>query len=98
MRQQPYSSSGVVAISLFQQYMAHLRLTKEYIFCHNDLSQQNIIVDPHSLKIRVIIDWEYVGFYPENFETHFYKRLGPSVAFQEEHDDAGELLEFLKPN
>ena len=24
---------------------------KEYVFCHNDLSQHNIIVDPRSLKI-----------------------------------------------
>ncbi|KAJ5341845.1 hypothetical protein N7541_010969 [Penicillium brevicompactum] len=67
----------------------------EYVFCHNDLSQQNVIVDPQSLKIKAIIDWEYAGFFPEYFEAHFYERLGPSVAIDGEHDDVPKLLQFL---
>lgn len=46
----------------------------EYVFCHDDLSQHNIIVDPQTLKIRAIIDREYVGFFPEHFEWVFYER------------------------
>lgn len=68
----------------------------EYVFCHNDLSQQNVIVDPDTLKINAIIDWEYAGFYPARFEWPFYTRLGPSVAGKGEGDDSLELLEFLK--
>ncbi|KAF5710710.1 kinase-like domain-containing protein [Fusarium mundagurra] len=68
----------------------------EYVFCHNDLSQQNVIVDSDTLKINAIIDWEYAGFYPAYFEWPFYTRLGPSVAGKEEVDDSLELLEFLK--
>ena len=68
----------------------------EYVFCHNDLSQQNIIVDPHTLKINAIIDWEYAGFFPEHFEAPFYKRLGPSVALEGERDDVSELLGVLE--
>jgi len=30
----------------------------EYVFCHNDLGHHNIIVDPETLKITAIIDWE----------------------------------------
>jgi len=56
---------------------------------------QNVIIDPISLKIRAIIDWEYAGFYPEYFDTRFYKRLGPSVALEGEKDDSEELLDFL---
>ena len=67
----------------------------KYVFCHNDLSQQNIIVDPETLKINAIIDWEYAGFYPEYFEALFYTRLGPSVAMKEESDDTSCLLAFL---
>ncbi|TGO39749.1 hypothetical protein BHYA_0048g00140 [Botrytis hyacinthi] len=33
-----------------------------YVFCHMDLSQHNIIVDPVTLKIKAIIDFEYSGF------------------------------------
>ncbi|KAI0395401.1 kinase-like protein [Xylariaceae sp. FL0594] len=69
---------------------------KEYVFCHNDLSQQYVIVDPDTLKINAIIDWEYAGFYPASFEWPFYTRLGPSVAVKDEVDDSLELLEFLE--
>ncbi|KAB8801899.1 hypothetical protein FH972_026720 [Carpinus fangiana] len=50
------------------------------VFCHNDLSTYNIIVDPETLKINAIIDWEYAGFYTEPFEGHFFLRNAPSVA------------------
>lgn len=49
----------------------------EYGFCHNDLSQHNVIVDSRTLKIAAIIDWEYVRFWPEYFEGAFYERPGP---------------------
>lgn len=71
----------------------------EYVFCHNDLTHHNIIVDPISLKINAIIDWEFAGFYPHYFEGYFYKRVGtettPSVALEGEPDDVSNLLDFL---
>lgn len=69
--------------------------SEEYVFCHNDLSSYNIIVDPHTFKINAIIDWEYAGFYPSQFEWPFYTRLGPSSAIEGENDDSDELLGFL---
>lgn len=69
--------------------------THDYVFCHNDLSQQNIVVDPTTLKINAIIDWEYSGFYPKFFESPFYMRLGPSAAIEDERDDTLQLLDFL---
>ncbi|CZT02513.1 uncharacterized protein RAG0_09645 [Rhynchosporium agropyri] len=66
-----------------------------YSFCHMDLSQHNVIVDPETLKINAIIDMEYSGFWPEQFDLPFYRRLGPSVARDSEIDDTLELLEFL---
>ncbi|KAK3186839.1 hypothetical protein K4F52_004283 [Lecanicillium sp. MT-2017a] len=68
----------------------------DYVFCHNDLSQQNVIVDPKSLKIKAIIDWEYAGFFPSRFDYPFYQRLGPSAAINDETDDSLILLEFLR--
>lgn len=67
----------------------------EYVFCHNDLSQHNIIVDPETLKINAIIDWEYAGFRPPYFEAPFYTRRGSSVAIDGEPDDVPRLLRFL---
>ena len=68
----------------------------EFGFCHNDLSQHNVIVDPETLKIRAIIDWEYAGFYPAYFEAQFNRRIGPSVALANETDDTQQLLDFLQ--
>ena len=70
-------------------------MTNDFVFCHNDLSQHNVIVDPESLQINAIIDWEYSGFYPEYFEGRFYSRPGPSVALGDEKDDSEKLLSFL---
>lgn len=70
--------------------------TDDYVFCHNDLSQQNVIVDPDSSKIKAIIDWEYAGFFPPEFDYPFYTRLGPSAAINGETDDSSALLQFLR--
>lgn len=68
---------------------------EEFVLCHNDLSQHNAIVDPETLKIRAVVDWEYGGFYPEWFEQRFFERAGPSVIRDKEKDDTPRILEFL---
>lgn len=65
------------------------------VFCHNDLSQHNVVVDPSTLKVKAILDWEHASFYPEFFEFPFYKRLGPSAPLDGEPDDGPLLLEYL---
>ncbi|MCJ1462264.1 hypothetical protein MMC07_000864 [Pseudocyphellaria aurata] len=70
--------------------------THEYVFCHNDLAQHNVIVDPTTLKIKAIIDWEYSGFWPKFFESPFYTRPGPSAALKGEVNDTRQLLDFLE--
>jgi hypothetical protein len=55
-----------------------------------------VIVCPDSLRIRAIIDWEYAGYWPEGYERPFYKKLGPSIALENEEDDAGDMLHFLE--
>lgn len=67
----------------------------DYVFCHNDLSQHNVIVDPDTLKIRAIIDWEFGGFWPAWFERPFWKRPGPSVALEGEEDDVQQCHDWL---
>jgi aminoglycoside phosphotransferase (APT) family kinase protein len=63
--------------------------------CHKDLSANNVIVDPEMLKIKGIIDWEYAGFYPPEFEVPFYRRPGPSIALDGEVDDVDALMEMI---
>ncbi|KAI9753126.1 MAG: hypothetical protein M4579_005313 [Chaenotheca gracillima] len=67
----------------------------KYVFCHNDLSQNNIIVDPGTLEIKAIVDWEFAGFYPEWFERDYWKRDGPSIPMEGEEDDTLKLKTWL---
>ncbi|TQV95366.1 Protein kinase-like domain [Cordyceps javanica] len=67
----------------------------DLVFCHNDLSAYNVILDPNTLEIRAIIDWEYGGFYPPQFEQKFFKRVGPSAAVDGEVDDTEQLTQLL---
>lgn len=67
-----------------------------FVLCHNDLSQHNVIVDPTTLKINAILDWEYAGFYPKEVDGLFYTRSGPSVALGEEKDDVSALMKLIE--
>lgn len=59
--------------------------TDHYVFCHNDLAQHNIMIDPDTLKVVSLIDWEYAGFFPPEFEFHFWHTS------YRERDDANEV-------
>lgn len=71
------------------------RRENNLVFCHNDLSTNNVIVDPRTLKIKAIINWEYAGYYPQRFESAFFQRLGPSIALKGEVDDTEWLHDNL---
>lgn len=65
------------------------------VFCHDDLSANNVNVDPASLKIKAIVDWDYSGFLPPEFERPFYKRSDPSIVLPGEVDYLDNLLGML---
>jgi aminoglycoside phosphotransferase (APT) family kinase protein len=67
----------------------------QFVLCHNDLSQHNILVDETTLKVNAIIDWEFAGFYPPEFDGKFYLRPGPSVALNGEGCDRAILVDLL---
>ena len=52
-------------------------------------ARHNVIVDPDTLKINAIIDWEFRGFWPEWCEHAFWERPGPSVIEGEDDDTEG---------
>lgn len=57
----------------------------------HDLRSTIIPVDPRTLTVKAIIDWEYAEYYAEQFEMPFYNQIGPSVAINEERDDVPVL-------
>lgn len=46
--------------------------TEKFVYCHNDLGMQNFLVDPESLEVRALIDWEYSGFFPKESERYIF--------------------------
>ena len=71
------------------------RPSEDLVFCHNDFSTHNVIVTPSTLKVNAIIDWEYAGFYPVEFEGLFLRRPRPSVGLEGEVDDTHELVHVM---
>lgn len=66
------------------------------VFCHCDLSQSNIIVDPVTLKIEGIIDWEYGGYWPDFFESQYFRDPRPSGAQFRNDAENARLVDFLR--
>jgi len=69
---------------------------RSFVMCHCDLSQSNIIVNPRTLKIEGIIDWEYGGFWPDFFESPFFRDPRPSGAQFRDVSENAILVDFLK--
>ncbi|GAM86715.1 hypothetical protein ANO11243_047340 [Dothideomycetidae sp. 11243] len=68
----------------------------DFVFCHNDYAQQNILVDPDTLKITGILDWEYAGFFPRWFDRPWYKRFGGANPMGYERCDKDRIFSFLR--
>ncbi|KAK4896758.1 hypothetical protein LTR27_005352 [Elasticomyces elasticus] len=45
----------------------------DFVLCHNDLGQHNIFIDPKTYAITCIIDWEYSGWYPAEWELPLWR-------------------------
>ncbi|CCF32033.1 hypothetical protein CH063_04497 [Colletotrichum higginsianum] len=46
---------------------------EEYVFCHGDLTRSNVLLDPNTLMVKSIIDWESAGFSPEELELSLWR-------------------------
>ncbi len=68
----------------------------DFVLSHGDLGQHNVLVDPKTLKITAIIDWEFGGFWPEWFESPFWTRHGGSWALEGEEDDTERCRAWLR--
>jgi len=65
----------------------------DFVFCHNDLGQHNIFVDPDTFAITAIIDWEFAGYFTPEFECPLWLR--PYNKQGEDHLQTDHLIKFL---
>lgn len=40
----------------------------KYVFQHGDIAAHNIILNPQTLQVTALIDWEYAGYFPPGME------------------------------
>lgn len=40
----------------------------KYVFQHGDLAPHNIMIDPQTLQVKALIDWEYAGYFLPGME------------------------------
>lgn len=73
-------------------WKTHRSEKAQYTFQHGDLAAHNILMNPQTLEVAALIDWEYAGFFPPVMEIwldildkHAYRRRG----------DADAIVEFL---
>lgn len=43
-------------------------LEAKYVFQHGDLAPHNIMIDPETLQVKALIDWEYAGYFLPGME------------------------------
>ncbi len=60
------------------------------------LSQSHIIVNPETLKIEGIIDWEYAGYWPAFFESPYFRDPRPSGAQFRDDSENRQFVAFLR--
>ncbi|MCJ1336346.1 hypothetical protein MMC09_001622 [Bachmanniomyces sp. S44760] len=67
--------------------------TERYVYCHNDLAWRNIVVDPKTLEVISIIDWEFSGFFPPEFEKPLW--LEPDANGGNDEEECRGLVALL---
>jgi serine/threonine protein kinase len=57
-----------------QQWKPKTSDSASYVFCHGDLAAHNIMIDPKTLQVVCIFDWEHAGYFPPEFQVWFPDR------------------------
>ncbi|KAF2864752.1 kinase-like domain-containing protein [Massariosphaeria phaeospora] len=68
-------------------WVRHKSHTQDFVFCHNDLGQHNIFVDPKTFVVTAIIDWEFAGFFPPEFENKMWWHAWDQTTKDDERTD-----------
>lgn len=73
-----------------EPWKTHRSEKAQYTFQHGDLAAHNILMNPQTLEVAALIDWEYAGFFPPGMEIwldtldkHAYLSRGGTGAIME---------------
>ncbi|PSR77355.1 kinase-like domain-containing protein [Coniella lustricola] len=66
----------------------------KYVFQHGDLAPHNIMIDPQTLQVKALIDWEYAGYFLPGMER-WPGTLDPDGYAQRSSQLASAIIEFI---
>jgi aminoglycoside phosphotransferase (APT) family kinase protein len=69
---------------------------EEYVMIHGDLGPHNVMMDLETLEVVSIVDWEYSGYFPPEFQKWGATRRGHFAHFDDE-DLARKLAASIDP-
>ncbi|KAJ5070099.1 aminoglycoside phosphotransferase-related-related [Anaeramoeba ignava] len=76
-------------------HLPQIQCENTFALCHGDLFSDNILINPKSLKITGILDWEYSGSFPLDHEfinTDLFKMDNHNFGFR--HFFIQELIKY----
>ena len=71
-------------------------LDKEFVFTHGDLNPSNLIIDPDTLKVKAVVDWEHSGYFPPGFQK-WSLDMDAYYALFEDRQAILELIKTIEP-
>jgi molybdenum cofactor biosynthesis enzyme MoaA len=74
------------------------RESKDLVFCHNDLSTHNVIVDPETLKVRSSSIGNMRASSPRSLRACFFAALDHQLHWEGEANDEKQLLDTMYEN
>jgi len=57
--------------------------TCEYVFSHDDLTANNIMLDSQTLEVKTLIDWEDSGYFPPAMQQWKYTRFDQFCLYED---------------
>ncbi|CEJ91417.1 hypothetical protein VHEMI07128 [[Torrubiella] hemipterigena] len=70
----------------------------DYYFAHNDLTQNNVLVDETGQYIVAITDWDCCGYWPEWFEKPLWELDDPKDAEKGDPEEIERCRQWLMDN
>jgi len=68
----------------------------EFVFTHGDLGPANMRMDPYTLTVKCVVDWEYSGYFPPEFQKWAVDNSA-YYALYEDHQTICELARSIEP-
>ncbi|TQN67571.1 hypothetical protein CSHISOI_07869 [Colletotrichum shisoi] len=66
-----------------QEWPVKKSVTRDFVFCHHDLTSYNILLDWQTLDVKAVIDWEDCGFFPPEIQQWKYTRAERFELFED---------------